>query len=385
ARYSGDRLVRLWQAHIDMGQTEPVDRSIELRVDISLIKTRAGTGGTLAIGRGSQIAPENLVPGSPAGPRKAVGSFQGPGLPPPFLRVPATNQNNPNKQALEGLLRYVRTNTLTPEVLGYESTIRPALEYPFTALDQQIDTFPKIKVKETNSLLVSDISSGAWSVVKLGSFNGRPVAMRWSPKTATETSQQYQERQLQSIRGSQFLSDLGVGPKLHGLYTNTRGEVYEVTDIVPGDHYDAVGEGRVNPAMTERTFDDLEEILERFESVGLSDLFDADAQYYLTPHGRLLAIDGGQALDGLDPLADAHPNRVNGSFTMERCDFLQYASEKVGKAYMDKLRTEQPSVWSTLVLTLHERLQGPRPPLGLERHLPYAAQHLAEAKKLNES
>jgi len=85
---------------------------------------------------------------------------------------------------------------------------------------------------------------------------------------------------LQDFKGGYIADKLGIGPRIHGKYTDQAGSVSLVMDIVPGDFPQAAKE-----AITESTFRDFVEIKERLDKFDIS--VEDDFQFYITPNASI--------------------------------------------------------------------------------------------------
>jgi hypothetical protein len=132
---------------------------------------------------------------------------------------------------------------------------------------------------------------------------------------------------LSETRSAKLHSDLGIGPKFHGVYEDARGRAAMVMDIVPGDFEG----GPVN----DLTMADYETMRSRMAAAHLYD--PDDFQFYRTQLGRLLVIDPSQhaARIGLQPL---HPSdSALGRATADRFRLLETADPGTRIRYLREL------------------------------------------------
>jgi Flp pilus assembly pilin Flp len=231
--------------------------------------------------------------------------------------------------------KYLRTQDIQPGDLPYESAIRPAQP---VKLADTLDEMPQAKVKKvTDTFLASDEHSGSAGVVRLAELeDGRPVATKtYYPSRGAITDEEI----LSEARSAQLFSDLGIGPKYHGIYRDADGRLNVVMDVVPGDFS--------GTKVTAQTFDDLETVGARLKGAGIEDV--GDFQLYRTQDGRLVAIDPGYAADAIGRKAHSGVDDVSGFMTRERMQQLGQADPDVGQAYLDQLKQTNPKAYESVI------------------------------------
>jgi hypothetical protein len=182
---------------------------------------------------------------------------------------------------------YIRGADIDPAALPYGAGVRPPRDIDLDALPQSIEEAAEANVREiTSTAFASDEHGGAAGVVRLGQLDdGSPVALKtvvpdgFPGATAADIEALANQVLLQEVQRAQIASDLGIGPRYHGVVFDAEGRPNVVTDIVPGD---APG---VSSNITAQTVRDLDEILRRLEESPLVSIGN-DFQYHVTPDGR---------------------------------------------------------------------------------------------------
>jgi hypothetical protein len=222
---------------------------------------------------------------------------------------------------------YLLTEKIPPGALPYSTSLRrprASLDASYTSLDK----IPHANVKETtNTNLASRVHGGGSSLVRLAYLSdGTPVALK--TKLA-------QDEVLTEARSAEFLSSLGIGPRFRGIYKDAAGRTSLAMDVVPGDLITRAGD-KVKTAVTRQTLNDLETIIQRLTSAGVTD-FD-EMQLYLTPNHRLMAIDPGDVIEQLHAGAKASADAADDL----RMEIVRHASPSVQESYLAELRKSDP-------------------------------------------
>ncbi len=207
--------------------------------------------------------------------------------------------------------KYLRTVDIAESDLPYSNAIRPVAA---NATDDA--ALPQLSnVQQSNVVLASVQHSGSAGVVRIGSYKGRPVALKAYATTSLNIAKDNQLI-LEEARGVKLLSDIGVGPQFHGVYLDAGGRYNIVMDIVRGD-FSGV-------QVTAQSFEDLKTIEQRMRSHGITTAH--DLQVYRTPEGRLQVIDA---------FVTQGPRRVSNlarDFDSEYAQMLFEASPELGMA-----------------------------------------------------
>jgi DNA-binding CsgD family transcriptional regulator/ribosomal protein S18 acetylase RimI-like enzyme len=384
-------LVKAEPATLQRAEAAIAEREMSSRPRDSSATSASGdntkTGNRAALGllslTGAAPVPksQNTLPGKPGAVPTALESASLAGLSSPLV-----NPASKDGQLVAGQVRYITTKDITPEALGYTPELRAMQSNPLQALKMSIGDFPQVKVRESQTLLLSTDHSGSTSLVKLGWMGDRAVALRRFVPRADYLEQwghladlKVGQKQLDGARGSDLLSRMGIGPQFHGLYTKTdsatgQTEINEVTDVVPGDFQDAVptnsgaaaapvgvGQQTPNPTITLDTFNDLETVVQRFKSLAFDESMLADFQYYVTPAGRLMVIDGTH-MAGFNAGSDNNSTHIRDrdkAFNVERLELLRVAPGDVGVRYLEQLRSSDPPTLHALFESLDVRLNHP--------------------------
>jgi hypothetical protein len=254
-------------------------------------------------------------------------------------------------------MRALLTRNLAPSDLPYDTNLRPALEKP-SPLPATLDAAPRAKVRSVSDVaFASEQHSGSAGLVRLAYLDdGRPVAVKAYHLRRNTTRQELDGLALDEARSAQLLSDLGVGPRFHGLWLDADGDWNVVFDIARGDFNGTP----VNAA----TFRDLEIILSRLRAIGLKNV--SDFQLYRSPEGRLTVIDPGSAATGLnEPHEWFHsPADEEGGFAAyARLEQLHDAPPDIGRAYLLALRQHRPAGFAGLSALIVRRTDAYTAPL----------------------
>jgi hypothetical protein len=218
--------------------------------------------------------------------------------------------------------RFLRTTEITASDLPYPSEIR--------AIDRAGLNKPAVtrlnpsEVTRSDIILASDEHSGSAGVVRLGSVNGRPVAIK---AYATQRKELAMDNKfiLEEAANAKLLSDLGIGPKFHGIYQDSTGRWNMVTDVVRGDF--------TGTRVTAQSFDDLRTIEKRLHDAGISHA--PDFQPYRTQDGRMLVIDANLARDATRP-------ELTRDISVEMAKLIREADPELGLQQLRRIQANEP-------------------------------------------
>lgn len=240
--------------------------------------------------------------------------------------------------------RYIRTQQITPQDLNYEygSALRPAYtRNPVLAKPHELPDAPVKKI--SNTVMASDDHSGSAGLVRLAELdNGRPVIVKSYPPRGTDPTSMDQAIR-EEAANAQFMDELGIGPRFHGVTRDADGRLSLVTDVVPGDS--------VGTPVTRETLSDLETMLSRMKDAGFHEL--GDFQYLRTHEGRLLVIDPPSVSRFTGQTPWFPYDSVGGLFTRERRWLLYESPIDVATKHLEELKRSNRKAWEGL----HERVK----------------------------
>ncbi|MBI3297927.1 MAG: hypothetical protein HYZ75_07180 [Elusimicrobia bacterium] len=243
---------------------------------------------------------------------------------------------------VEGPLRALRTIEIPPDMLGYGSELREPLA-PRAELSSLAEV-PKADVVEvSNVVFASEEHSGSSGLVRLAKLkDGRAVAVKAILASPPVSEARTAGWILEEANSAALFSDLGVGPKFHGIWTDGAGRLNVVMDIARGDFS--------GTPVKDATFADLEAIIGRLRGAGIKEV--GDFQAYRTPEGRLTLIDPATAIKdrGVKPPAD--PDSRYGFATGQRLALFEAAPADVGARYLEGLRAKDPAAYRGLLEAL---------------------------------
>jgi hypothetical protein len=237
-------------------------------------------------------------------------------------------------------MRAIVTKKIAAADLPYETTLRPAGP---VSLPATLETAPRAAVRKvTDIAFASEEHSGSAGLVRLGYLeDGRPVALKAYHLRGRH--EELNDFMLEETRSAKMLSDLGVGPRFHGVWRDHDGSWNVVFDIARGDFS--------GTPVTRRTFSDLETILTRLKNAGVRSF--GDLQLYRDENGRLSVIDPGSAAKGGAPHAE--PDQPGGYATQVRMEQLFAAAEPEGRYYLEWLSAHRPEAFASLREVLRRR------------------------------
>lgn len=254
--------------------------------------------------------------------------------------------------------RYLHTSLIEAHELPYATAIRPAVGTPESILREipkqlsEIETAAMDLITEVSP--VSHTTSGVNGLLRFGTLNDdRPVILKVSPY------RQQDFEVLEEVQSVILLSNLGIGPRFHGLYSTplvffaggrSRPVWNIVTDIVPGEF--------PNPKnITLKTLEDIDVISSRLGSIGMK--IPPDFQPYLTADGTVQVIDGRGYLDQIKAPADSGHSGWNdksySNWTQIKADILLRADPKVAITYLDTLRNRDHKAFESFMKELLAR------------------------------
>ena|GEM_PF-3266336 len=184
---------------------------------------------------------------------------------------------------------YLMTSDIDPEkdlpvkypvIAGLREPLFPIRKFPDVISDV---TKVDVVLPDSDIFLASNYHNGSGGCVKLGFLlNGDPVALK--TYLFTKGTKDFFEQELfRSYKSGVIADNLGIGPRIHGLFEDNDGLLWIVMDIVPGDF-----EPDDDKLVTFETIDELVEINSRLKKAGFSTV---DFQYYITPGGHIVVID----------------------------------------------------------------------------------------------
>ncbi len=237
----------------------------------------------------------------------------------------------------EGNCRYLITGDISKSDLpsGYPIALREP--NPSKSLPGEI----KVTMPDTDVFLVNQLHNGAFSVVRLGWLeDGTPVAVK---SRYTEDAADDNQRVQDDYNDAFFADRLGIGPRLHGCFTDGQGRFSFAMDIVPGE-FAGVGDFILQSSnyITITTIRDLEEINRRLIAAGKSMSF--DFQYFITPEGRVLIIDP-------EGICDADPDRIH-LYIGHLVHLLVLAPDFVQREYLRDAARERPALLRLIDATI---------------------------------
>jgi|GEM_PF-5221689 len=238
-------------------------------------------------------------------------------------------------------VRALLTKDIAARDLPYRTTLRvpQAVRVPGTLAGFR--TAPVDRV--TDIVFASEEHSGSAGLVRLGYLSdGRPVALK-----AYHLGPQRNDLDdvaLEEAQSAKMLSDLGVGPRFHGIWKDPDGAWNVVFDIARGDFN--------GMPITAQTFSDLETILSRLSGAGVTEF--GDFQPYRTPEGRLIVIDPSSLSSATFDVRrmrrgiGVEPNAARGYASQARLEQLREAPVQVGRRYLEGLRANSPEAFAGL-------------------------------------
>lgn len=207
------------------------------------------------------------------------------------------------------IARVLFSKNIKSSDLPYTSGVRPPISLSAPTLlarTQELESVRDLRV--TNILIGSDVKGSMYSLVRLGFLsNGRPVAVKTIFKSNFEKIRN-------EVRGAIVLSDLGIFPNYHGLWSEGQ-DISIVTDIVPGELLYKPSK----PSLIE--IQQLVQVFTRLTAVGIFKLPEQETvlQYIRGNDHLIQVIDA----DGFyERLADSHPSLISkldrlGHFSVE--------------------------------------------------------------------
>lgn len=237
----------------------------------------------------------------------------------------------------KGARFFLLTEDIPESSLPYKNGLRPVRPSRHEKFSS-VTAVPMIDVDESSVHLTSRFGGGSQkSDVRLGFLkDGTPVVL----KTYND-----QSKILGEAASAEFLSAQGVGPRFHGLYRGSRGELNVVMDVVPGDHLTMRRQGldgsANQPNVTAKTLTEADEIFRRLKVAGIKSL--QEFQLYLTPSGHPSAIDPDRIIEALASKSVDSEGRDWAGFTFEdyvhstRLKMLRLAPTKIQQDYLTEL------------------------------------------------
>ena len=228
----------------------------------------------------------------------------------------------------------IYTGNLGADSLGYSNSIRSPEE-------RQIDLFAllvsdiNIKIKDT--ILLSKSGFGSKYIAMLGKYRGRSVAML-TPRVDLEyaDSQENQHEFNTRVRGTVFLSDLGIGPKYHGIYVDKHTlRKFLVVDIATGEFIDKDTEIKdknfgVCSRVNQQTYKDFTQSIERLKNRDYNYPPSDSFQYLIDKNGRITFIDGA----GWDGHKGRMPSEISNTFNSELAVLVARSPTKLAKEFL---------------------------------------------------
>lgn len=250
-----------------------------------------------------------------------------------MLSMPANQQSG----------RYLVTGDIKPGQLPYANGVRPIIDGGVRTPPTRLEDFPQVKLnKTTDIVLASNEHSGSSAVVKLAELaDGRPVAARVLPPWEGRGNDPARDAQfvLEAAQSAQLMSDLGLGPKFHGMTVDQNGWPMMVTDVATGDFPTAQAPGSLPGAGLHG----LDTMFDRMSDAGLTPA--GDFQYFVDPQGGLSVID--IAHGGNPETYDRHA--PTGTETAERTTMLLKTQPQAAREYLEGLRTNRPRDYEALM------------------------------------
>jgi len=204
--------------------------------------------------------------------------------------------------------------------------------------------------------LASHVHNGSKGVVRLGWLDdGTPVAIRaiynsqFADRDNKLTMSDYEDEFTYDRRG--------VGPRVHGLFTDEFGRVSIVMDIVPGEM-----EGKAAEFITLETLKDLGTINDRLSLIKPELSMPYDVTPFVTSAGRMLLIDA-------QGISQTKKDEYNVIYQQMIRFFLEITNDKVQEEYLHYLFKENVSLLRSLRGSVNSSITS------------YIAQHGLESQK----
>lgn len=246
--------------------------------------------------------------------------------------------------------RYLRTTDIQSGDLPYQTTITPSLSNN-PVIPKRLEDFSQVTLKRsTDVVFASDEHSGSAGVVTLAELpDGRPVAMK-AIYPNSDNPDALKQMVLDDARSAKLTSDLGIGPKFHGVHQDGDGRWYVITDIARGDFS--------GTKVTRQSFDDVDTILKRLDDAKISP--HQDFQLYRDNDGRVTIIDPAPLADIVGQKPRIPANAANGVGTRERIALLTEADPSTSLDYLNSLKTSNPEAWEGAMKRMETAFQNPR-------------------------
>ncbi len=173
------------------------------------------------------------------------------------------------------------TRDFLPAHYSTSNGLRPVQalrDFPRSLKDiPRVEVIP-LKIDDSYVVPFSEVNNGSQAVVLLGQLEDSlaPIVLKTYPGDERLCLSDYQ--------GAQLAEDLGIGPRVHGIYDDSSGRSWIVVDLVPGDFPES-GKQR----FTAETIAEYKEIYRRFGENYLFPFY--DFQYFVTPEGHIWVID----------------------------------------------------------------------------------------------
>jgi serine/threonine protein phosphatase PrpC len=168
-------------------------------------------------------------------------------------------------------------------------------------LPRSLNELPPLHVTmpKDDIYLVSESDSGSESLVRLGFWKGRPVAVIKNVRQIPLPPAEEEKLLLQDYRGALIARRLGQGPDVHGRYRDNDGEWTIVIDIIPGD-FPEVMSASLSPA----TVKEFRTLHARAIARGIP--LRGDIQAYITPSGSFQILDAHPLRKGTDAVRSSN-------------------------------------------------------------------------------
>ncbi len=244
--------------------------------------------------------------------------------------------------------KYLRTTDIESTDLPYQTSITPAIDNP--TIPKRLEDFQIAPLKRTTDVVfASNEHSGSGGVVNLAELSdGRPVAIK--AIYGKGTKQENMQKILDEARSAKLTSDMGIGPKFHGVHQDAEGRWYVVTDIARGDFS--------GTKVTKQSFEDLDTIFSRLKGAKIAP--HGDFQLYRDNDGRVSVIDPAPLAEmvGKKPLDP--PDSPRGVATRERVSLLVEADPSTSLDYLTKLKDTNPEAWNGVMKRMQNAFQKPQ-------------------------
>ncbi|HRY29765.1 MAG TPA: DUF294 nucleotidyltransferase-like domain-containing protein, partial [Elusimicrobiota bacterium] len=193
------------------------------------------------------------------------------------------------------------TKTLSEDMLGYAHPGPSASLADLGRLPAEPEKIRQLGIRDY--ILASETKNGTNAVVRLGSLNGRPVAVKaYYTRPDLDALGRENEMLRRDYRGAKAAELLGVGPRVHGVYTDSNGRQYLVTDVVAGDFL-----LNMQAAVSPATIVEYVDMMRRLSDAGLTP---KDVQFLVSADGHIRLIDAAELFyeDGRTSPVPVHQN-----------------------------------------------------------------------------